>query len=63
MANGDLTPWNNPDGLINAADILIATQLVLGQRTSGTLQYAHGDMNTDGKIDLADLLLITQTVF
>ena len=63
MANGDLAPWNNPDGLINAADILIATQLVLGQRTPGTLQYAHGDMNTDGKIDLADLLLITQAVF
>jgi len=63
MANGDLAPWNNPDGLINAADILIATQLVLGQRTPGTLQYAHGDMNIDGKIDLADLLLITQAVF
>jgi len=63
MANGDLAPWNNPDGLINAADILIATQLVLGQRTPGTLQYAHGDMNTDGEIDLADLLLITQAVF
>ena len=62
-ANGDLAPWNNPDGLINAADILIATQLVLGQRTPGTLQYVHGDMNTDGKIDLADLLLITQAVF
>jgi len=63
LADGDLAPWNNPDGLINAADILIATQLVLGQRTPGTLQYAHGDMNADGKIDLADLLLITQAVF
>jgi hypothetical protein len=62
MANGDLAPWNNSDGLINAADILIATQLVLGQRMPGPLQYAHGDMNTDGKIDLADLLLITQAV-
>lgn len=63
MANGDLAPWNNPDGLINAADILIAIQLALGQRTPGTLQYAYGDINTDGKIDLADLLLITQAVF
>lgn len=62
-ADGDLAPWGNPDGLINAADILIAEQLALGQRTAGTLQYAHGDMNTDGIIDLADLLLIQQVVF
>lgn len=62
-ADGDLAPWDNPDGLINAADILIAEQLALGQRTAGALQYAHGDMNTDGIIDLADLILIQQIVF
>lgn len=60
---GDVAPWDNPDGLINAADVLIAVQLALGQRTPGALQYAHGDMNTDGIIDLADLLLVTQAVF
>lgn len=58
--DGDLAPWGNPDGLINAADVLIATQLVLGLRLSGALQYAHGDMNADGFINLTDLLLITQ---
>lgn len=42
VANGDLAPWENPDGMINAADVLIAIQLVLGQRTAGSLQYAHG---------------------
>ena len=62
-ADGDLAPWDNPDGLINAADILIAEQLALGQRTAGALQYAHGDMNSDGIINLADLLLIQQIVF
>ena len=62
-ADGDLAPWDNPDGLINAADLLIAEQLALGQRTAGAFQYAHGDMNTDGIIDLADLILIQQTVF
>ena len=62
IADGDLAPWNNPDGNINAADILIATQLVLGTRTPGALQYAHGDMNSDGTIDLADLLLIQRAV-
>jgi len=62
LADGDLAPWNNSDGQINAADVLIATQLVLRQRTAGALQYAHGDMNADGIIDLADLLLIQQSV-
>ena len=62
-ADGDLAPWDNPDGLINAADILIAEQIALGLRTAGDLQYAHGDMNTDGIINLADLILIQQIVF
>lgn len=63
IANGDLAPWNNPDGLINAADLLIATQLALGQRTPGTLQFEYGDMNIDGHIDLADVLLIKHAMF
>ena len=60
IADGDLAPWDNPEGVINAADVLIATQLVLGQRTPGDLQYAHGDMNADSVIDAADLILIIQ---
>jgi len=62
IADGDLAPWDNPDGLINAADVLIATQLVLGQRIPGALQFAHGDMNADSVIDVADLILITKAV-
>lgn len=62
VGDGDLAPWDNPDGQLNGADVLIVTQLVLGQRTAGVLQYAHGDMNFDGIINLADLLLIQQLV-
>ena len=62
FADGDLAPFDAHDGLINAADILIATQLVLEQREPGALQYAHGDMNNDGVIDVVDLLLIQQIV-
>ena len=61
--DGDLAPWDAPDGQINGADLLIAAQLVLGLRTAGSLQVVHGDMNLDGVIDLADLLLIQQAVF
>jgi hypothetical protein len=62
VADGDLAPWDAPDGEFNGADVMIATQLVLGQRTAGLLQYAHGDINQDEVIDLADLLLIQQAV-
>ena len=61
FADGDLAPWDNPDGQANAADVLIASQLVLGLRIPGALQYAHGDMNVDAAIDPADLLLIQQS--
>jgi len=60
FADGDLAPWNSPDGKLDVADVLIAGQLMLGTRTPGALQYAHGDMNLDGAIDIADLLLIQQ---
>ncbi|MDX2505040.1 MAG: matrixin family metalloprotease, partial [Gammaproteobacteria bacterium] len=61
-ADGDLAPFDGPDGLINAADLMIVIQLVLDQRVAGPLQYAHGDMNVDGFIDIVDLLLIQQIV-
>ncbi|MEN8132833.1 MAG: dockerin type I domain-containing protein [Pseudomonadota bacterium] len=62
VADGDLAPWDALDGEINGADVLIAIQLVLGQRMAGSLQYTHGDMNQDEVIDLADLLLIQQAL-
>lgn len=62
FADGDLAPWNDPDGQINVADVLIATQLVLNKRTAGALQYAHGDLKLDDVIDVADLLLIQKAV-
>jgi mono/diheme cytochrome c family protein len=66
VADGDLAPWNVPDGNINAADVLIATQLVLGSRTPGTTQLAHGDLYPvgapDGIINLQDLVLLMQLV-
>ena len=58
FADGDLAPYNNPDGQLNAGDVLIALRIVLGSVSSAPLQLAHGDMNSDGIISLPDLLLI-----
>ena len=62
LSDGDLAPYGSPDGNINAADILIAVRIVLGQLVPRSLEYAHGDMNADGVINLADILIITKIV-
>jgi len=64
VGDGDLAPWNAPDGSINAGDLLIATRLVLGTLTAQDEQLAHGDLYPpgapDGKINIQDLLLLMQ---
>jgi hypothetical protein len=62
IPDGDLAPYGNPDGDINAGDVLIALRIALGQITPSPLDIAHGDMNTDGVIDIFDLMLITELV-
>lgn len=60
--DGDLAPWNAPDGSINAADVGIAIQIVLGIKTASTLQLQHGDVypagSPDGVITIQDLILL-----
>ena len=64
VGDGDLAPLNAPDGVVNAADVLVATRITLGLLAAGPLQLAHGDVyppgNPDGVINLQDLILITQ---
>ncbi len=64
FADGDMAPLGSPDGLINAADYLIAQRIALGQLTATSLELAHGDLypvgSPDGKIDAADLILLLQ---
>lgn len=60
IADGDLAPVNNPDGIIDVADMLIASRLASGLITPTPLQFAHGDINSDGVIDIQDFLYITQ---
>ncbi len=64
--DADLAPLNAPDGIINAADLLIATKIVLGLIPAEDIQLAHGDVyppgTPDGVINTQDLILITNMV-
>lgn len=66
IADADLAPLGAPDGLLNAADLLIAQRIVLGDLTATLLDLAHGDVypagNPDGVINISDLILIRQLV-
>ena len=62
LADGDLAPLGNPDGNINAGDMLIAVRIGLGELTPGVLELAHGDMNADGAINLSDIVVIINIV-
>jgi choice-of-anchor B domain-containing protein len=65
--DGDVAPLGFPDGLVNAADVLIATRIVTGGLQQSDLLLVHGDLYPpgvpDGQITLQDLLLIQQLVF
>jgi hypothetical protein len=66
LADGDLAPLGNPDGIINAADYLIAQRIAFQQITANPLELAHGDLYPagapDGVIDISDLILLVQVV-
>jgi hypothetical protein len=62
IPDGDLAPYGNPDGAINAGDILIAQRITLGQIVPRPLDIAHGDMNGDGVINLSDVIVIMKDV-
>lgn len=66
FADGDLAPLGSPDGLINAADYLLAQRIVLGDVSATSLELAHGDLypvgSPDGVIDTSDLILILKLV-
>jgi len=59
---GDVGPRNTPDGQLNAADLVVMTQLVTGIITPTPLEDILGNMNNDLRIDAADLLLLQQLI-
>jgi hypothetical protein len=65
-ADGDLAPLGSPDGLINAADYLVAQRISLGEIPLTSLQLAHGDLypegSPDGVINVSDLILLLKII-
>jgi PKD repeat protein len=63
-ADGDLAPVNIYDGIVNAADVMVAERMVMGLLPQDALAIAHGDLAASGAsagiIDTADVLLILQ---
>lgn len=65
--DGDVAPLNSPDGIVNAADYLVQTQVALGLIPISDVLLAHGDLYPqgapDGEIGVPDLILLMRLVF
>jgi len=59
---GDLAPRGAPDGVLNAADVLVITQLLTGQITATPGELLLGDLNNNAILDAGDLLLLQRVV-
>lgn len=66
IADGDVAPWGNPDGYINAGDLLIMQKIIIGEIVPTSVQFGHGDLYPagapDGQINVSDMLLLQQLV-
>ena len=62
--DGDVAPPGSLDGVVNAADILVVSRVVLGLMPVNNDILAHADLypagTPDGVIDLRDLILVTK---
>jgi hypothetical protein len=60
--DGDL----NSDGVVNAADVLVALRIISGELSATQLELDHGDVyppdEPDGVVDISDLLIIQRKV-
>ena len=57
---GDLAPRNQPDGVVNVADLLILTRFTGELDAPSSQESALGDINSDGVLDVRDVLQLQQ---
>jgi len=66
LAAGDLAPQGLPDGQLNAADLLIMEQIVLGTRTPTADEMLVADVAplgaANGQLDAGDLVVLSRAV-
>ena len=67
IEGGDVAPYGSPDGSIDAGDLLVGMQLILGTKATTTLQKAHMDLYPvgapDGQITLSDYILLQKLLW
>ena len=65
--DGDVAPYGLPDGNLNAGDLMVGMQLVLGIKQATDLEKSHMDLYPagapDGEITLSDLILLQKLVW
>jgi RHS repeat-associated protein len=52
----------NQDGRVDVGDLLLVTQIALGQRTPTPEQFIRADINRDGVVDVVDVLLLQRRI-
>jgi len=53
---GDLAPKNQPDGVVNVADLLILARFTGGLDSPSAQELSLADINNDGVLDVRDIL-------
>jgi hypothetical protein len=65
--DGDVAPYGLPNSTVDAGDLLIGMQLVLGIKETTDLEKAHMDLYPvsapDGEINLSDYILLQKLVW
>lgn len=65
--DGDVAPYGSPNSIIDASDLLVGIQLVLGVKETTDLEKAHLDLYLvgapDGEITLSDYILLQKLLW
>jgi hypothetical protein len=64
-ADGNIGPYPTPDTVLNIADYLVATRILLGSiplAADSPQALGHIDMNADGAVNAGDLVLLLRAI-
>ncbi len=59
---GDLAPRGNPDGALNAGDLVVLSRIIFDQVTPTTLESLMADINQDGVLNVVDFMLLQKAI-